>query len=61
MTIYCECESPLIAIEHDAGCRRCGRPVNFTPDAPAIWHAPPYDEHGALTFEGARAIVERPL
>ena len=31
MTLYCECETPLMDVEHDAGCRRCGRPVNFTP------------------------------
>lgn len=27
----CSCESPVIDVEHDAGCRRCGRPVNFSP------------------------------
>ena len=30
-TAYCECEQPVIDVEHDAGCRRCGRPVDFTP------------------------------
>lgn len=29
---YCECETPLIDIEHDAGCRRCGLPVYFAVD-----------------------------
>lgn len=29
--LYCECESPRINPEHDAGCRRCGRPVYFGP------------------------------
>lgn len=28
---YCYCETPLMDVEHDAGCRRCGLPVNFSP------------------------------
>jgi len=28
-TTYCECDAPVMDVEHDAGCRRCGRPVNF--------------------------------
>lgn len=31
---YCECETPIMDAEHDAGCRRCGRPVDFTPTKP---------------------------
>ena len=31
MILYCECEAPVIDVEHDAGCRRCGRPVDFSP------------------------------
>lgn len=34
MTLYCECSAPLIDVDHDAGCRRCGRPVDFTPRRP---------------------------
>lgn len=34
-TSYCECETPVMDPEHDAGCRRCGLPVNFTPQPPA--------------------------
>ncbi len=30
-TLYCECESPMMDVAHDAGCRRCGRPVSFAP------------------------------
>ena len=30
-TLYCECETPVMDVEHDAGCRRCGRPVDFSP------------------------------
>jgi hypothetical protein len=30
-TTYCGCESPIIDIDHDEGCRRCGLPVNFSP------------------------------
>lgn len=31
----CACDSgPLIDVEHDAGCRRCGLPVNFAPTEP---------------------------
>lgn len=29
---YCTCETPIMDVEHDAGCRRCGRPVDFTPE-----------------------------
>jgi len=28
---YCTCESPIMDVEHDAGCRRCGFPVDFNP------------------------------
>jgi hypothetical protein len=28
---YCTCENPLMDVEHDAGCRRCGLPVDFSP------------------------------
>jgi len=28
---YCQCETPIMDPEYDAGCRRCGRPVDFTP------------------------------
>lgn len=28
---YCHCEAPVMDPEHDAGCRRCGLPVDFTP------------------------------
>lgn len=31
MILYCECESPIMDVEHDAGCRRCGRMVDFSP------------------------------
>ena len=31
MTAYCTCETPVMDVEHDAGCRRCGLPVDFTP------------------------------
>ena len=31
MILYCECETPIMDVEHDAGCQRCGRPVDFTP------------------------------
>lgn len=34
MTLYCQCETPVMDVEHDAGCRRCGRPVDFTPKEP---------------------------
>lgn len=29
--VYCTCGEPVIDVEHDAGCRRCGRPVDFSP------------------------------
>jgi hypothetical protein len=28
---FCSCEAPVFDAEHDAGCRRCGLPVDFTP------------------------------
>ena len=37
---YCECEDPIIDVEHDAACRRCARPVLFSIDyqtPPPIW------------------------
>lgn len=33
-TLYCECETPVMDVAHDAGCRRCGRPVDFSPRVP---------------------------
>jgi hypothetical protein len=42
-TIYCQCQDPLIDYEHDAGCRRCGQPVDFTPAAPLLGPAYWYD------------------
>jgi len=36
VTIYCECETPVMDVEHDEGCRRCARPVAFTPE-PERW------------------------
>ena len=30
--LYCECESPVFDCDHDAGCRRCGQPIDFTPN-----------------------------
>ena len=29
--LYCECSAPVMDVEHDEGCRRCGRPVDFSP------------------------------
>lgn len=29
--VYCSCEAPIMDVEHDAGCRRCGLPVDFSP------------------------------
>lgn len=31
MIDYCRCETPVMDVEHDAGCRRCGLPVDFAP------------------------------
>lgn len=31
---YCECETPIFDPEHDAGCRRCGLAIDFTPADP---------------------------
>lgn len=33
MIVYCSCETPIMDVEHDAGCRRCGNPVDFGPAA----------------------------
>lgn len=33
MIVYCSCETPVMDVEHDAGCRRCGNPVDFGPVA----------------------------
>lgn len=33
MTVYCKCDDPVMDVEHDAGCRRCGNPVDFGPVA----------------------------
>ena len=30
MAAYCSCESSVMDPEHDAGCRRCGLPVDFS-------------------------------
>lgn len=32
---YCTCETPIMDPQHDAGCRRCGLPVDFSPAPPA--------------------------
>lgn len=32
--MYCSCEAPIFDAEHDAGCRRCGLPIDFTPQDP---------------------------
>jgi hypothetical protein len=32
--IHCRCESPIMDVEHDAGCRRCGDPVDFSGHPP---------------------------
>jgi hypothetical protein len=38
MTRYCTCEQPVMEVEHDTGCRRCGLPVDFTPrGARLVW------------------------
>lgn len=29
-TVYCACETSLLDPEHDAACRRCGMPVDFS-------------------------------
>lgn len=29
--LYCPCEAPIMDTAHDSGCRRCGRPVDFSP------------------------------
>jgi len=42
-TLYCECDAPVMDVEHDAGCRRCGRPVNF--NATEVPIAIPYGLH----------------
>ena len=34
MTLYCVCGEPVMNPAVDAGCRRCGRPVDFTPHPP---------------------------
>ena len=38
---YCRCDAPVMDVEHDAGCRRCGLPVDFTPRLgdPVLGHA----------------------
>lgn len=28
---YCGCDAPVMDPAHDAGCRRCGLPVDFSP------------------------------
>lgn len=33
-TLYCVCGEPVMNPMYDAGCRRCGRPVDFTPKGP---------------------------
>src|SRR5689334_22964335 len=33
---YCKCERPIIDVEHDAACRRCGQLVNFDAPQPTI-------------------------
>lgn len=30
-TVYCTCDAPVTDVEHDAGCRRCGLPIDWTP------------------------------
>lgn len=59
-TLYCECEQPVMDIDHDAGCRRCGRPVDFSPAPPPGLERDGVvlvDSKGALTFEGARYML----
>ncbi|HZR80400.1 MAG TPA: hypothetical protein VFD92_04810 [Candidatus Binatia bacterium] len=46
--LYCECETPLIDVDHDAGCRRCGCPVLF--GATAGERRPPGDAMTTATL-----------
>jgi hypothetical protein len=61
---YCECDTPVMDIEHDAGCRRCGRPVNFTPAKPTEFEIrqaiAEYDQdrEPSAAEEGAREVAE---
>lgn len=33
-TTYCTCDTPVMDVSQDAGCRRCGLPVDFSPADP---------------------------
>ena len=58
MLTYCTCESPYgFDPEHDAGCRRCGRPIDFTPPVTCfecghLHYFPVTGEYGECPIEG---------
>lgn len=62
MTIYCECDAPIIDVEHDAGCRRCGRPVDFNPrpDVTA-YRYDSFEQAGEAYSEAAELIVRNDI
>jgi hypothetical protein len=49
MTLYCNCETPVMDIEVDAGCRRCGLPVNFAPECEGH-PSGPFDPMGETVY-----------
>lgn len=60
MIVYCSCETPVMNAEYDAGCRRCGNPVDFTPpqlhcsvcQQPPWWSFPREDDKCPDCVEG---------
>jgi hypothetical protein len=56
--LFCTCEVPSFDCEHDAGCRRCGLPVDFTP---RVGYAVPVTEAQRLTCEALREFDESSL
>jgi len=54
MTAYCQCESPIMDVEHDAGCRRCGLPVDFSPRPPEV--CPGCGGEGGITMTTATEV-----
>lgn len=61
MTAYCECETPVVDVDHDAGCRRCGLPVNFSPPCPGCGRRDPGEPGYACEHCGSPGTEPDPL
>jgi hypothetical protein len=55
--LFCQCETHVIDVEHDEGCRRCGRPVDFTPRMYRVWLGADMRPHTAFTCKHCATLA----